>query len=194
MDPLAAEKEIVLAEGERRGWPRQELDACIAIESGWNPHAYNRQSNAGGLIGFMPQVLKRLGWTGTPEAFRAQSIAEQAPWVGKYFDQDLMRARPWKVPGDTYMALAAPAYTGAPDATIVYPRGSKAWEWNQGWVGPDGEITAGSIRAVCLRKMRRLAGGGPVPAAPKGGLGSDGFCFWGLPRWPSAWHLPHVGG
>lgn len=159
----AAERAAVLSEGERRGWPAAELDAAIAIESGWDPAAHNKQ-RFGGLIGFAPWLLPKLGWEGTPEDFWRLSAGEQAPYVGRYFDQ-VQRA--WSKPGDTYLALAAPAYVGAPDSVVVYPRGSKAWEQNPGWRGPDGEITAGSIRAVVLRKMAKM-GGSAVVAAPKG--------------------------
>lgn len=148
-----AERAIVLAEGERRGWPAAELDAAIAIESGWNPSAHHPVTRAGGLIGFMPFIMAKLGWTAGPEAFWRLSAAEQAPFVGRYFD--LVNVR-WSQPGDTYVALAAPKYVGSTDSTVVYPRGSKAWQLNPGWRDPlTGEITTGSIRRVLLRKMRR---------------------------------------
>jgi hypothetical protein len=148
-----AERAAVLAEGTRRGWPAEELDAAIAIESAWNPSAMHPVTRAGGLIGFMPFVLRQLGWKQSPEAFFRLSGREQAPWVGRYFDLTGTR---WRVPGDTYLALAAPRYVGASDATIVYPRGSEAWQLNPGWRDPmTGEITAGSIRRVLLRRMQR---------------------------------------
>jgi hypothetical protein len=148
-----AERRIVLAEGVRRGWPAEELDAAIAIESGWNPAAHHPVTRAGGLIGFMPFIMAKLGWTAGPEAFWRLSAAEQAPFVGRYFD---LVGVHWTQPGDTYVALAAPKYVGAPDGTEVYPRGSKAWQLNPGWRDPlTGLITAGSIRRVLLRKMRR---------------------------------------
>ena len=156
-----AEREAVLAEGVRRGWPAAELDAAIAIESAWNPASMHPVTKAGGLIGFMPFVLRDLGWKGTPREFYAQSAREQAPWVGRYFD--LVGVR-WHVPGDTYLALAAPRFVGAPDSQVAYPKGSKAWQLNPGWRDPlTGEITAGSIRRVLLRKMAR--GRAKLPAS-----------------------------
>jgi hypothetical protein len=158
----------VISEGARRGWPPAELDAAIMIESGWDPHISNRSTNAGGLIGFMPFVLRDLGWKGSPESFRSQSARAQAPWIGRYYDSIGKR---WRVPGDTYVALAAPAFVGARDSTIAYKRGSKAWELNPGWRGPDGEIRVGSIRQLLLRKVARLAaqdaGKGVAPPATK---------------------------
>jgi hypothetical protein len=149
-----SERDAVLAEGERRGWPAAELDAAVQIESGWNPHAYAKSTNAGGLIGFMPFVLPMVGWRGTPEAFRAQGIRAQAPYVGRYFDVTKTK---WRRPGDTYLALAAPGFVGRDDSVEVYPVGGKAWQLNPGWRGPDGRITVGSIRAVLFRKMARRA-------------------------------------
>lgn len=157
------ERELVLAEGEKRGWPRAELDAAISIESGWNPSAHNVQK-FGGLIGFSPGFARQ--HVGSPEALWSLSIAQQAPLVGKYFDGVAKR---WRVPGDTYLALAAPAFVGAPDSTIVYKRGTKAWEQNPGWRGPDGEITAASIRGLVLRRMAK---GVSHPAPPKEPTGS----------------------
>lgn len=160
--PVSSERELVLREGERRGWPRAELDASVAIESGWNPASHNKQ-RFGGLIGFSPSFAKR--HAGSPEKLWAMSIAQQAPLVGRYFDEVMSLGKKWSVPGDTYLALAAPAYVGASDDTVVYRFGTKAWDQNPGWRPKGGgHITAGSIRAVVLRKMARL-GGKPAPAA-----------------------------
>lgn len=149
------QKQVVFDAVMGCGFPQNEVNAWIQIESGWNPHSVNKSTNAGGLIGFMPFILKKLGWNDTPEAFRAQSIDEQAPWVRKYLE--LVGCGAWRVPGDTYLAGAASGFVGAPDSTIVYPRGSKAWEQNKGWRPADnGDITAGSIRAVVLKKMASM--------------------------------------
>lgn len=160
------EKEPVLAEGERRGWPRGELDAVISLESGWNPRARNPVSDASGLIQFMPATLKILGWHQGAAAFRELSIAEQAPWVGKYLS-GLPR---WRVPGDTYLAVFAPAYVGSPDSRILFPRGSKAWQQNPGLRGADGEITAFSVRSMALRRMAQGGGRVPTPTPKEGEL------------------------
>jgi hypothetical protein len=155
-------KDAVLAEFEKRGWPRDEADAMIQIESGWDPSAHNKQ-RFGGLIGFNPGFATR--YAGSPEQLWRMSIREQAPLVGIYLDTAVTKK--WKYPGDTYMTGAAPAYIGAPDYQVVYRRGTKAWEQNPGWRGADGEITSGSIRALLLRKMARMKGGKPDAATPK---------------------------
>lgn len=143
---------------ERAGWPADEVSAVIQVESGWRPDARNPISDASGLIQFMPSTLAKLGFepnaaTGAERArrMRALSILEQTPWVVRYF-----AAMPaWRVRGDTYLAVAAPSAIGAPDAHVVYDVGTKAWEQNPGLrVSPNGPITAGSIRAVILKRMR----------------------------------------
>lgn len=154
----AEERELVLREFESRGWPRDEAAAMVAIESGWDATARNVQ-RFGGLIGFSPTLQKKWGvfpvWETHPTA------AQQAPLVGRYLDEVVTRK--WRYPGDTYMTGAAPSFVGATDGTVVYPKGSKAWEQNKGWRPPDdGDITAGSIRATLLRKLRK-GGAGPAP-------------------------------
>lgn len=153
------QRELVLAEFEKRGWPRHEADAMVAIESAWDPTARNKQG-FGGLIGFSPKLQKDWGvhpvWN--------LNAAQQAPLVGKYLD---MVGKKWRVPGDTYLTGAAPAFVGAADGHVIYPQGSKAWEQNPGWRPPDGgDITAGSIRATLLRKLAKGGGYSPT-ASPK---------------------------
>ena len=156
----ASDRARVLDEFEKRGWPRAEADAMVAIESGWDPTAKNKQG-FGGLIGFAPWLQKK--WGVWPIWEKRPSIAGQVEFVARYLDEAV--SKKWRVPGDTYLTGAAPSYIGAPDYQVVYKRGSKAWEQNPGWRGPDGEITAGSIRAVVLRKMKRMAS---APSAPGG--------------------------
>jgi hypothetical protein len=162
----SSDRERVLDEFEKRGWPRAEADAMVAIESAWDPTARNKQG-FGGLIGFGPWLQKK--WGVYPVWEKRPTIAGQVELVGRYLDEAVTKK--WRVPGDTYLTGAAPSYIGAPDWQVVYKRGSKAWEQNPGWRGPDGEITAGSIRAVVLRKMKRMASapsGGEPTASPKG--------------------------
>lgn len=157
----AAERELVLNEFEKRGWPRDEADAMVSIESGWDPTARNVQGFSG-LIGFGPWFVKRWGLS---RPIWQMSAADQAPLVGRYLDEATGGKR-WRYPGDTYMTGAAPAFIGASDSTVVYPKGSKAWEQNRGWrPADDGDITAGSIRATLLRRMAK--GGSSPTATPK---------------------------
>lgn len=157
------ERELVLAAAEAQGYPRDEVYSTIQIESAWKPHNWYHgvapEKAAGGLIGFMPFVLKALGWTGTAVEFRAQSSGEQAPWVGKYFAQ--VKGQ-WKYPGDTYVAVAAGGYVGKPDGTPVYKAGTPSYDLNKVWdTDKDGVITVGDLRRVLLTRMKK------VPDSPK---------------------------
>lgn len=155
----ADERELVLAEFEKRGWPRDEANAMVGIESGWDATARNVQG-FGGLIGFSPGLQKK--WNVHPVWEKLPTAALQAPYVGRYLDEVV--SKKWRYPGDTYMTGAAPSYVGAPDSTVVYAKGTKAWEQNPGWRPADqGDITAGSIRATLLRRLKK-GGAGPAPS------------------------------
>ena len=131
------------------GYPRAELAAAIRIESGWNPAAVNPTSHAVGLIQFMPRTLQALGYAGSWQDFAELDALQQVPWIRKY----LSRWR-WRVPGDTYLALAYPAALGKPDDELVAMEGSPIWNQNPAWRSPgNGPVNAGSIRAVLLRRM-----------------------------------------
>jgi len=133
-----------------------ELATIISIESGWRSGAHNA-IRAGGLIGFLPSTLARLGWSGTPEQFWQLSIAEQLPFVESFY-------RPWcgriHRPGDLYLATFWPGAVGANDEDVIAaPQGPNriVWEQNPGLRGPDGTITAGSVRGAVLRAMERAS-------------------------------------
>ena len=164
-----AERKLVLDAAEAQGYPRDEVSAAIQIESAWKPHNWYHgvapEKAAGGLIGFMPFVLKALGWTKGAVAFRAQSSAEQAPWVGAYFAQ--VKGQ-WKHPGDTYVALAASSYVGKPDDRAVYKAGTPSYDLNKVWdTDKDGIITVGNLREVLLRFMKKGGGSTPLPKVPE---------------------------
>lgn len=150
-------KRRILAALAALGWPEREVDALIQFESGWNSAAKNVMSNASGLIQFMPATLKSLGFhpeleaTARAKAMQALSADEQLPWIVRYFQQ---MGKQWKVPGDAYLVVAAPAYVGAPDHTVIYAIGSRAWVQNPAWRdGPTGPVTAGSIRRIILNRL-----------------------------------------
>lgn len=148
-------------------FPRDEVYSTVMIESGWKPHNYYHSPKvpadkaAGGLIGFMPFTLKSLGWTGTATEFRKLTTAEQAPWVAEYFK----RSKPWRFPGDTYVATAAGGYTGRPNDVIVYKndpnKTADAWDLNKVWdINKDEQITVGELRQVLLTRMKKAPTGG----------------------------------
>lgn len=169
----AEERELVLAEYEKRGFPRDEADATVQIESGWDPTARNVQGFSG-LIQFSPSLGPGPGGATTPK-FRNKwgldkpiiehTAGEQAPLIGRFLDENVA-PRKWKQPGDTYLTGAAPSFVGAADHVVIYKQGSKAWEQNPAWRPPDGgDITAGSIRALLLRRLGK--GWTPPVGAPK---------------------------
>lgn len=157
------DRAVVVAALVERGWPGAEVSKVIQIESGWRTNARNPVSNASGLIQLMPAWFARHEFrsdlpTGSERAaaFRQLDALGQLPWILTYFREV---GRPWRVPGDTYLAVAAPAHVGAPNEKLVFAVGSKAWQQNPAWREPEGgPITAGSIRRVLLRRL----GGGSV--------------------------------
>jgi len=138
------------------GFDPDELAAIISVESGWNPGAHN-SIRAGGLIGFLPSTLQNLGWGGTPEEFWRLTIAEQLVYVERFY-------RPWcgriARRGDLYVATFWPGAVGAQDEDVIAAPGgphSIVWQQNPALRGPDGTITAGSVRSVVRRVMERAA-------------------------------------
>lgn len=151
------ERQYLLDQLAKLGWPAKEVNAVINFESGWRPGIINRISQAVGLIQFMPFTLKTIGFGATMNAaervaaMARLSAREQVPWVVKFFQSTGKR---WRLPGDTYLAVAAPGFVGARDEVVIYPVGSKAWQQNPAWRSDaDGPITAGSIRRIILRKV-----------------------------------------
>jgi hypothetical protein len=138
------------------GFDPDELAAIISVESGWRPDSHN-SIGAGGLIGFLPSTLARLGWQGTPEEFWRLSIAQQLPYVAAFYQTWCGRIHR---SGDLYLATFWPEAVGASDDTIIAAENGPhriVWQQNPGLRGPDGAITAGSVRAVVLRVMERAA-------------------------------------
>ncbi|NJO18728.1 MAG: SIKE family protein [Thioploca sp.] len=62
----------------------EDLLAVMTSESGLNPSAYEEKYKGSGLIGFMPDTLKGLGYKGTWEDFIKLSGEEQLDWVKKF--------------------------------------------------------------------------------------------------------------
>lgn len=168
------ERELVISAITRFGYPRNEAYHLVRIESAWKPHNYYHSSKvasasaASGLIGFMPQTLKGLGWNGPKLAngmpdmreFRKLSSREQAVWVGRYFKAVAGR---WKYPGDAYVAVAGSKFIGWPNEAVAYTndpnRTNDAVDLNPGWNhNKDDVITVGEIRQTVLNQLSK-----PVP-------------------------------
>ena len=88
-----------------------DLLRVMAKESSLNPHAYNADSNAGGLLGLTEVAKNAAGWRGSLEEFRELGAVAQLPYWRKYFlSQAPVRSnRPYEHAGAVYLAVFAPA-------------------------------------------------------------------------------------
>ena len=145
---------VIEAIHKATGFPRHEIDTLIHIESaGWKWDAVNPVSGAEGLIQIMPFIRRK--WGVAAGEIAGSPPREQLKYILRFFREGKLKGR-WRFPGDAYLAVAAPAFIGKPDETVAYKKGSLAWKQNPGWRPPGGgDITAGSIRALLKRKMRR---------------------------------------
>jgi hypothetical protein len=133
------------------------LMACMAFETGERFRSNTRNaagSGAVGLIQFMPSTARALGTT--TQALAAMSEVDQLDFVKKYM-------LPFKGKldslSDVYMAILMPAFVGKPDSSILFRKGTKAYEQNKGLdANKDGTITkaeaASKVQAKIIRGMR----------------------------------------
>jgi hypothetical protein len=63
----------------------EDLLGVMESESSVQPSAQNPKGNATGLIQFMPDTLKGLGWTAGPDEFKGLTAEQQLPFVERYF-------------------------------------------------------------------------------------------------------------
>jgi hypothetical protein len=73
------------------GMKPEDLLAVMKFESGFSPSAYNKDGGASGLIQFMPQTLRSIGFPGSAADFRRLSGEEQLPWIKKYIQDKGMK-------------------------------------------------------------------------------------------------------
>ena len=88
------------------GMKPEDLLAVMTSESGLNPSAYEAKYKGSGLIGFMPDTLKGLGYKGTWQDFIKLSGEEQLDWVKKFVEgkRSLMGGKPFTSAGQYYTA------------------------------------------------------------------------------------------
>jgi hypothetical protein len=86
------------------------LANVINFESGGNPQARNKYTNATGLIQFIPSTASSLGTS--VDALYGMSGTQQMAWVEKYFSRQKGKLKSQE---DVYMAVFYPAYIGQPD-------------------------------------------------------------------------------
>jgi hypothetical protein len=126
------------------GVSRYELLRIIDGESAMNPSAQNKKSKAAGLFQFKPEVAAELGFT--TEEIKNMPASEQLLVYERYLDK-------YDYDGSYSLGIlqAAPAKRNASPDTIIYKKGSNAWNQNPGWRDSSGKITRASIDAYYRR-------------------------------------------
>ncbi len=129
------------------------LAAVIRIESGFNPKARNKDTDASGLIQFMPATARALGTT--TAAIRELSDVEQLPLVAKFLAKS---ARSMTSAGQAYVAVFMPGHLGKPDDFVLFrdePKFNAAGKRIDGYfvnrgldIDKSGAITVGDVRGI----------------------------------------------
>jgi len=136
------------------GVDKAHLIAIMKAESGINPAAVNPQSNATGLIQFMPKTAQSLGTS--VQELRKMSAVDQLDYVYRYFK--MVGVKPGMDAGDLYMAVFMPKYVGAPDNTVLGQKRSSdrfsaaVYAQNSGLdKDRDGAITVSDVKSRVAR-------------------------------------------
>jgi hypothetical protein len=153
------------------------LAAVISFESGFNPKAVNRYSNAAGLIQFMPATAKTLLKAASNEAATAQVLAmtfpEQLNLAEKYFAP--YQGRMGSV-DDVYLAVFYPAAIGtAPDHVVGRP-GTAVYEQNKAAFDKEGKgyFTTSDITENIRSVLSRAQNQGRFDIGDAMGSGAEG--------------------
>jgi len=132
-----------------------DLLAVMMRESSLRADAWNRSSNAVGLIQFLPSTLARLGWNGTPEEFRSLRAEEQLPWVERFLRPSSQYGL--DTAGRVYQAVFMPSslrIAGSGDTVLVDSHGVNGdrYQRNRGLdIDGDGRITVGELQQAVER-------------------------------------------
>jgi hypothetical protein len=169
-----------------------DMLGVMMAESSVKASAQNPNSNASGLIQFLPSTLQRLGWTGTPQDFRRLAAEDQLPYVERYF-QPFVHFGLNNV-ARVYQVVFLPSSLSlgsSPDTVIVDQNGvnSTAYAGNRGLdTDNDGTITVGELEQAVERHLTsarwqeieqrlndsRGGGGAGGGGASNGGSGNGG--------------------
>jgi hypothetical protein len=155
---------------ESVGLKPEDLLAVMSFESGLSPAAHNRNGDASGLIQFMPDTLKGLGYKGDHNSFRQLDATDQLDYVDKYVhNQAAFSGGSFKSAAQYYVAnlwpvaLKLPGVKAEDPNTVIidsnpttqkYPGVSlraeaNAYRANKGLdLDGDGKITYGDIQRV----------------------------------------------
>jgi hypothetical protein len=131
---------------QKYGISREQVYGIILGEGAIrNPSKINDFGYAG-LFQFGQKALtdinRRQGTNYTPQSIARLSPAEQLRVYDNYLDR-------WNFRNSSGLGVlqAAPGFASRPGSTEVYAVGTRAWQRNPGWRGPDGRITVDSINA-----------------------------------------------
>jgi uncharacterized protein YidB (DUF937 family) len=125
------------------GVDKNDLLKIMSKESGLNPKAVNKFSQATGLIQFMPKTANGLG-TSIDELYN-MSATEQLKYVEMYFKK--LGVKPGMDVGDLYILTFYPAASGKPNNHVIATKGSKVYDQNYVLdVNKNGEITVQDVR------------------------------------------------
>lgn len=169
-------KKLVEISNELSMKPEDILNV-MAVESGLNPAAHNKNGNASGLIQFMPATLKNIGFKGSNSDFRDLRAEQQLDYVkrlisanikynggpfksaAQYYISNFVPAA-LKIPGvqnedpSTIIVSKEPTVAHIPHVSIktesIYYNANKGLDYDN-----DGNITFGDIQKI----LARAAGG-----------------------------------
>lgn len=120
-----------------RGLNPDYLAAVLSFESGFNPAARNKHSNALGLIQWVSDASfdATARKAGMPNVKRSDlpnlTATEQLPLVFAWYDGKGLTASSSAI--DYYLAVFMPAHIGKPRTLVVAREGTKAYEQNAGF-------------------------------------------------------------
>ncbi len=121
---------------DRLGLKAEWLHSVVDKESSGRAGAVNPSTGAAGIIQFLPSTAKRLGTT--VEAIGRMTAEEQLPLVERYLKPYANRIKSLE---DVHLAVFWPAAIGKPDSTVLFKKGTEAYEknsmldkGNKGWV------------------------------------------------------------
>lgn len=136
-------------QAEESGLDPNAILAVVGGESRGKADAANSQSSAKGLIQFLNSTARRYGF-GSSKDFAQLSRTEQLPYIMQYLKDSGLGED--SDPEDYGVAVAAPAFVGKPDDTVVYREGTEQHRINQPWWPQGGgDITVGSIKDYYAR-------------------------------------------
>src|SRR5690554_6901631 len=125
-----------------------DLMAVMAFESRFDPAIQNPNTNATGLIQFMPSTAESLGTT--TDQLTSMSAVNQLDYVYEYFKP---RTGKMNNLGDVYMAVLWPVAIGEDDNYVLWSQGTNTYKWNAGLdVNSDGSVTRGEAVQVVINR------------------------------------------